>query len=121
METCTDCGRVISERMNRLCLACRYKKAKRNKTKEPRLKIPLSKWPYRGEPTWSVRIGEVAPLEEDSGVGLLPKWTKTGGYSEEEDEKILRMLDQGESYTMIAKALGRYPGGVAAHAKTITR
>ena len=72
-------------------------------------------------PTKGVRIGEVAPSVEGFRTYADEIVTRTGAFTEEEDETILDMLGRGETYTEIAKALGRTPGSLAAHAKFLER
>ena len=71
--------------------------------------------------TKGVRIGEVAPSVEGFRTYADEIVTRTGAFTEEEDETILDMLGRGETYTEIAKALGRTPGSLAAHAKFLER
>ena len=72
-------------------------------------------------PTKGVRIGEVAPSVEGFRTYADEIVTRTGAFTEKEDETILDMLGRGETYTEIAKALGRTPGSLAAHAKFLER
>lgn len=71
-------------------------------------------------PTKGVRIGEVTPYTE----GFKPYKEEnpvTGAFSKEEDETIMEMLGRRETYSDIARALGRTPGSLAAHAKYLER
>lgn len=70
--------------------------------------------------TKGVRIGEVVPSTE----GFKPYIEEnpvTGAFSEEENEIIRDMLGKCETYTDIARVLGRTPGSLAAHAKFLER
>ena len=70
--------------------------------------------------TRSVRIGEVTPYTE----GFKPYKEEnpvTGAFSKEEDETIMEMLGRRETYSDIARVLGRTPGSLAAHAKFLER
>lgn len=71
-------------------------------------------------PTKGVRIGEVTPYTE----GFKPYKEEnpvTGAFSKEEDETIMEMLGRRETYSDIARVLGRTPGSLAAHAKFLKR
>ena len=91
------------------------------KTLTARLKCNINRLPKPMlAPTKGVRIGEVAPYTE----GFKPykeENSVTGAFSKEEDEIIMGMLGRCETYSDIARVLGRTPGSLAAHAKFLER
>ena len=97
------------------------RKAPQKKTLTAKIKCNVGRLPKPPlAATRSVRIGEVVPSTE----GFKPYKEEnpvTGAFSKEEDEIIMEMLGRGETYTEIAKALGRAPGSLAAHAKYLER
>ena len=97
------------------------RQAPQKKTLTAKLKCNVGRLPKPPlAATRSVRIGEVVPSTE----GFKPYKEEnpvTGAFSEEEDEIIRDMLGKCETYTDIARVLGRTPGSLAAHAKFLER
>lgn len=97
------------------------RQAPQKKTLTAKLKCNVGRLPKpMFAPTKGVRIGEVVPSTE----GFKPYIEEnpvTGAFSKEEDEIIRDMLGKCETYTDIARVLGRTPGSLAAHAKFLER
>lgn len=97
------------------------RQAPQKKTLTAKLKCNVGRLPKPPfAATKGVRIGEVVPSTE----GFKPYIEEnpvTGAFSKEEDEIIRDMLGKCETYTDIARVLGRTPGSLAAHAKFLER
>lgn len=97
------------------------RQAPQKKTLNAKLKCNVGRLPKPPfAATKGVRIGEVVPSTE----GFKPYIEEnpvTGAFSKEEDEIIRDMLGKCETYTDIARVLGRTPGSLAAHAKFLER
>ena len=97
------------------------RQAPQKKTLTAKLKCSIDRLPKPPlAATRSVRIGEVTPYTE----GFKPYKEEnpvTGAFSKEEDEIIMEMLGRCETYSDIARVLGRTPGSLAAHAKFLER
>ena len=135
------CGKQISRHMKGTCMACRYNNVMQKKSadpcsvqekekKKPRIIVNVSKLPKPYlQPTLPVKIGEVVPDHEaakynsfyfdfnsEAGEEYRAKGRAnnvvTRPYTEEEDEMILSMYEEGKTCTMIAAKLNRRPMGV---------
>lgn len=135
------CGKRISRYLKGTCMACRYNAMLQKKNagtcsgqekakKKPRIIVNVSELPKPYlPPTLPVKIGEVVQdhevakhnsffsdfncesSEEHRRRGRANNAT-TRPYTEEEDEMILSMYEDGKTCTMIAAKLDRRPMGV---------
>ena len=97
----------------------RHKAGKDEKKPSAVLKVDVSRLPVPPLPaTKEVRIGEVV---KDSEISSLMEHfsydpsSKKNVYTEDEDATIIRMADEGETYTAIASKIGGTPNAIRIH------
>jgi len=112
--------------------------ARRTRMKSAGLKVDASRLPVPMlPPTKEVRIGEVVKDYEvsdmldgfggysDKSEEAIQESRKRGGkthaYTDEENSIIIRMAEEGATFTMIANELGRTPNGVRIQHGKLTR